>query len=383
MARVMTFVRRIAGLFEPSLESEFYEEFTLLSKHLNELIVVSDMVDSYPQDFRIHKAWTIRIPKIYGLTKIISYCYSVFKHRKNIDVIYVRTFSPPEIFALLFGRKILRKKVVLLIPGTWIFEPPTLKNRIFRWLFFKAVKASDTLILYTPLMLSDLNKYFPSFYTFKEKIVYIHNAVNTERFSPNGPDKNVLHKYSIPLNKQLILYVGRISSRKGVLDLVKAFSIVKEEVKDTVLLIVGKEDAKYGRKVRELIKILDLTNSIILVGPIPNKDVVEIIRACDLFVYASIGGEGIPRAILEAMACGKPVIATNVAGTSEAVKNGVTGFLVKVGDYQSLAGYIIRILKDQKLKVKLGTNARNLIEKEFSYDVVIPRLAKSFLAVLE
>lgn len=378
MVRVITFVRRIAGLLEPSLESEFYEEFSLLSKHLDELIVVSDIVDSTSQDFKIHRAWTIKIPKIYGLTKILSYCYSIFKYRKTVDVIYVRTFSPPEIFALLFGKKFLRKKVVLLIPGTWIFEPPTLKNRLFKWFFFKAVKISDIVILYTPLMLSELSKYYPNFYTFKEKIIYIHNAVNTKRFSPGNPDIYTLSKYSLPINKQFILYVGRISSRKGVLDLIKAFSIVNEHVNNTVLLIVGKEDIEYGRKVRELIKTLGLINSILLLGPIPNRDVVEIIRACELFVYASVGGEGIPRAILEAMACGKPVVATNIAGTSEAVKNGVTGFLVEAGDYRSLANYIIRILKDQRLKVELGTNARALIEREFSYDVIIPILAKSF-----
>ncbi len=381
MIRVMTFVRRIAGLLEPSLESEFYEEFTELSKYL-ELIVVSDMVDSMTHNFKVHKARTIRIPKIYGISKIISYCYAVFKYRKEIDILYVRTFSPPEIIALIFSKKLLRKKSVLLIPGTWIFEPPTFKNRIFKWIFLKAVNAADVLILYTPLMLPELCKHFPVFNNFRGKITYIHNGVNIERFTLGVPDATILSRYSIPLTKKIILFVGRVSSRKGVIDLVKAFSIVKKNIDEVMLLIVGKEEAKYGEKVKRVIQELNIADSTLLFGPIPNKEVVEILKKCDLFVYPSVGGEGIPRAIIEAMACGKPVVATNIAGIPEVVKNGETGFLVEVGDYQSLALYIMNILRNEELARTLGINARRLVEREFSYEVVIPELVKTFKTII-
>jgi glycosyltransferase involved in cell wall biosynthesis len=381
MLRVMTFVRSIAGLLEPSLESEFYEEFTELSKYL-ELTVVSDMADSMAHNFKVHKVQTIRVPKIYGISKIISYIYAVFKHRKEIDILYVRTFSPPEIIALIFSKKLLRRKSVLLIPGTWIFEPSTFKNRIFKWIFLKAVNATDMLILYTPLMLPELCKHFPSFNNFKEKITYIHNGVNIERFNVGVPDINILSKYSIPLNRKIILFVGRVSFRKGVIDLVKAFSIVKKNINEVMLLIVGREDVKYGERVKRVIQELNIADSTLLLGPIPNKEVVEILKKCDLFVYPSIGGEGIPRAIIEAMACGKPVVATNIAGIPEVVKNGETGFLVKVGDYQSLAQYIMNILRNEKLARMLGNNARKLVEREFSYKVVIPELVKAFKTVI-
>jgi len=382
MLRVMTFVRRIAGLLEPSLESEFYEEFTELSKYL-ELIVVSDTVDSMAHNFKVYKARTIRIPKIYGISKIVSYCHAVFKHRKEIDILYVRTFSPPEIIALIFSKKFLRKRSVLLIPGTWIFEPPTLKNRIFKWIFLKAVNAADVLIFYTPLMLPELCKHFPVFNNFRGKITYIHNGVNIERFNLSVPDVNILSRYSIPLNKKIILFVGRVSSRKGVIDLVKAFSIVKNNIDEVMLLIVGKEDAKYGEKVKKVIQELDIADSTLLLGPIPNKEVVEILKKCDLFVYPSVGGEGIPRAIIEAMACGKPIVATNIAGIPEVVRNGETGFLVKVGDYQSLAQHIINILRNEELAKTLGNNARKLVEGEFSYEVVIPELVKTFKTIIK
>lgn len=80
-------------------------------------------------------------------------------------------------------------------------------------------------------------------------------------------------------------------------------------------------------------------------------------------MYPSIGDEDIPRAIVEAMACGKPVVATNIAGILEVVRNGETEFLVKVGDYQCLAQYIVDILRNEKLARTLGNNARKLTEK--------------------
>ena len=370
----MTFVRRIAGLLEPSLESEFYEEFAELSKYL-ELIVVSDIIDSPPCGFKTYKAWTIRFPKLYGLSKIISYCYAVFKYRRSVDVVYVRTFSPPETVALWLGKRIFNKKAILMLPSTWFFEPPSLKNRIYKWILKKAVYSADLIILYTPLMLPEIEKSFPKIR--KGKIRYLHNAVNVERFTIGEPDREILKKYMPSIgSKKLLLYVGRLSRKKGILDLVKSFSKVVEKEPNVVLALAGREEKGYTDKVRKLVKELKLESKVIFLGPVPNKDVIHLMRACDLFVYSSIGGEGIPRAILEAMACGKPVVATRVSGIPEAVRDGETGYLVGVGDYEAFSDRVLKVLRDKQLREKMGMNARALIEREFNYKKIIPQLAQ-------
>jgi len=374
MSRVITFVRRIAGLLEPSLESEFFEEFSRLSRYVDELIVVSDIVDLQTNKFKIHRAGTIRIPKIYGFTKILSYCWAVFKHRKSIDVIYVRTFSPPETAALWFGKRILRKKTLLLLPSTWFFEPPSLKNRLYKWILRKAVYAADLVILYTPLMLPEIKGYFPKLS--EDRVRYLHNAVDVERFAPGNPDEKIIRKYIESKREKLLLYVGRISRKKGVLDLVKAFSIVAREEPETILALAGREEKWYAEKVKGLIKELGIQDLVTFLGPIPNKDIVHLMRACDLFVYASIGGEGIPRAILEAMACGRPVVATRVAGIPEAVRDDETGYTVNVGDHEGFAKKVLKLLRDEELRDKLGRNARNLVEREFNYEHILPKLVE-------
>jgi glycosyltransferase involved in cell wall biosynthesis len=104
---------------------------------------------------------------------------------------------------------------------------------------------------------------------------------------------------------------------------------------------------------------------------------------CSVFVYPSRGGEGIPRALLEAMACAAPVVATDVSGIPEAVEHMKTGLIVKPQDVQQLSTTINIILEDERLARNLGLRAREKIEREFSYDVVIPQIAKVLKDVAE
>jgi glycosyltransferase involved in cell wall biosynthesis len=374
VARVITFVRRIAGLREPSLESELYEELSWLSRFLDGLIVVSSMVDAAPQGFKAHRAWAVEAPKVGWLMKAVSYCYAVLKNAGLVDTVYVRTFSPPEAVALWFGKKFLRKRAVFLLPGTWLLERRGLKAGLYRWVLSRAVYAADLVILYTPLMLPRVEAFFPRLR--ENKVKYLHNAVNVERFKPGEPDEKILAKYLTPRPKRLLLYVGLIGRRKGVLDLVRAFARIVEEEPEAALALAGREEEPYASEVKALVKELGLEGSVRFLGPIPNEDVVHLMRACDLFLHASRGGEGIPRAVLEAMACGKPVVATQGGGVREAVRDGEAGYTVEVGDVDGLAEAAIRLLRDEELRRRLGKNARLMVEEEFSYEKVIPKLAE-------
>jgi len=371
VARVITFVRRIAGLSEPSLESELYEEFSWLSRFLDELIVVSSMVDAAPQGFKVHRAWAVEAPKVGWLVKTISYCYAVLKNAGLVDTVYVRTFSPPEAVALWFGKKFLRKRAVFLLPGTLLLERRGPRAAFYRWVLSRAV--------YTPLMLPRVKAFLPR--VEERKVRCLHNAVNVERFKPGWPDGKVLAKYLTPRPKKLLLYVGLISRMKGISDLVRAFAKVVEEEPDVVLALAGREEEPYASEVKALVKEIELEGSVRFLGPVPNEDVVHLMRACDLFVLAS-RSEGVPRAILEAMACGKPVVATRVAGVREAVRDGETGYTVKVGDVDGLAEAALRLLRDEELRGRLGKNARLMVEKEFNFEKIIPKLAQLIAGTL-
>ncbi|MFQ5761552.1 MAG: glycosyltransferase family 4 protein, partial [Candidatus Bathyarchaeia archaeon] len=100
----------------------------------------------------------------------------------------------------------------------------------------------------------------------------------------------------------------------------------------------------------------------------------DLYRAADAFVYMSRGGEGIPRAILEAMASAKPVIATAVAGIPEVMQDNQTGFLVPMNEPTQLAERLCMVLADRGLARRIGDNARSWVQLRHSWEVVAPQL---------
>jgi hypothetical protein len=135
MTSVMTFTGKISGLKAASLHAQYFEEYVTLAKHLEHLTIVTDTVEYIPPDLphnlTIVKLPKIKIPKIYGLTKVLLYSMAPIINRQ-VDVVYVRTFSPPELTSLWLAKKLRNKKTVLTLGGTWLFgkpfEKPTLKK---------------------------------------------------------------------------------------------------------------------------------------------------------------------------------------------------------------------------------------------------------------
>ena len=368
--RILTFIKRLGGLKEPALESEFYEEMLQIAERVEKIIIASDSIDLDDYDrnkIGIYNCRTIKIKKLYGISKIIAYVWAVIRNRNSIDLVYVRTFSPPESIALWCARRIFRIRSVLLIPGTWLFEPSTLKNRLFRWIFCRAVYAADRIVLYSPLMIDNIRRYFPRFD--ERRVRYVHNGVNVRRFRPDLAGCSYVN-----VGGDMLLFVGRISRRKGVVELVNAFNIIAREYGSAVLVLAGAGDEEYESRLKRLVKELKLEGRVVFLGPVPNSDVPSLMVSSYVFVYYTLGGEGIPRAILEAMACGVPVVATRVAGIPEAVRDGETGYVVDVGDTELFARRVLELLRDRELRNRMGKAARELVEREFSYDVVIPKL---------
>lgn len=118
-----------------------------------------------------------------------------------------------------------------------------------------------------------------------------------------------------------------------------------------------------------------MAGRVVFPGPIPNEEVPRYMANAAVFAYPSRGGEGIPRALLEAMACGAAVVASRVSGIPEAVIDGETGMLVGRQDVEGLARALEMLLADEAMARRLGRNARDKIVNEFSHEVVIPQIA--------
>jgi glycosyltransferase involved in cell wall biosynthesis len=191
------------------------------------------------------------------------------------------------------------------------------------------------------------------------EVAVLGNGVDTTRFAPNGGEA---------AQPPYALAVGRLEQRKGFQDLVEAAQLVCRERPDVQFWIAGKgpmEDT-----LRRAIHKGDLEERVMLLGHIADREqTVKLYQGATLFVHAA-HREGLPTVLLEAMACGRPVIATAVSGALDVVVSGENGLLVPPRAPAQMAEAVSRLLSDVPMRDRLGVAARRTIEARFSWDIV-------------
>lgn len=195
----------------------------------------------------------------------------------------------------------------------------------------------------------------------------IHNPVNLEQFSPGEPPQTLREEMRIPTTCRVIGLFGRIVPFKGVLEFLRAFAVVVRTVPSAVALIVGDRSdgpAEYERQVRALIDELDLGAHVIMAGF--RRDVAELLKLCDVLALTSLGDEGFGRVLVEAMACGVPVVATNSGGPLDIVRDGVDGYLRDPRDTMAFANALTVLLASDEVRAQFAARARARAVDHFS-----------------
>ena len=178
-------------------------------------------------------------------------------------------------------------------------------------------------------------------------------------------------------NKEdLVTYVGRITPYKKLEDLLKAWRIVEQEYSDAELVIAGRAEPKYLRKLMDLKKRLNLKRVEFRVN-IPREEKKYLFAKAEVLVYTSIR-EGWGQTVLEAAACRTPTIAYNVLGLRDSVKHMETGILVELGNIEQLAKTIVWLVTDGTLRNRLAENAYRYAQ-QYKWD----KTARVFLKVIE
>jgi len=188
--------------------------------------------------------------------------------------------------------------------------------------------------------------------------------------------KGFRKKYST--GEHMILYLGRLHPMKGPQYLIRALPEVLRRVPDTTLILVGPDDQGYQSYLEKVVRDLCVSGNVRFTGPIyADQERMQAYSACDVFCLPS-GYEGTSQSIFQAMAQGKPVVATNVGGIPSQVTHESEGLLVPYRDPSALASSILRLLEDPNLARKMSAAARRRAEA-FCYD----RLAKQMKGIYE
>jgi len=213
----------------------------------------------------------------------------------------------------------------------------------------------------------------------EDRVVYIGNGVPLQAFGLS-PNPNLRAELGLDAEDKVVGFIGRLVWEKGVLELLEAMQQVVKEVPQAKLLVVGDtlasdRDRRVTEHIKELIDRGKVQDVIRFAGF--REDIPDLLAIMDLFVLPS-HREGMPRTILEAMAAGKPVVATNIRGCREEVVHGVTGLLVPVGDSDALADAILMVLSDEELASRMGEAGRKRVVAEFDEKLVLERQLKVY-----
>jgi len=210
---------------------------------------------------------------------------------------------------------------------------------------------------------------FPGYYNI------IPNGVDLEHFSP---DVAPIEEFND--GKLNILFVSRLEKRKGLNYLLEAFKQVKEEIPDCRLIVVG-PGTRLRRKYERYVARSGLKD-VVFVGLVAYDDLPRYYKTADVFCAPAIGSESFGIILLEAMAMGKPIVASDIEGYASVISHGVDGLLVPPGDKDSLAQALISLLGDESLRQEMGARGRakalehsweRIAQKVFAYYVRVLR----------
>lgn len=292
----------------------------------------------------------IDILKFIFLTPLIL--FKALKVTKNANLIYAnssRIFIWSTIIGILLGK-----------PVIWhLHNLFTDKKTKFLVEIFGQSKTVKKIIAVS----KSAKNQFPKL---KNKIVVIYNGVDVSKFQPLFSQRDLEQKY--------IGIIANLVPQKGHKTLIKALNLIKEKT-SFKLLIVGEPRNNtqwYKKELKNLVNKLRLNKSVEFLGY--RQDIPEILNRIDVLIVPSSSFEACPMVILEAFACGVPVIGSNLGGTPELIKEGKTGFVFKANDEKDLSEKILLILNNQELQKEMKKNCRKIAEKKFNLKIAVEKI---------
>jgi glycosyltransferase involved in cell wall biosynthesis len=211
-----------------------------------------------------------------------------------------------------------------------------------------------------------------------KKIMSIPTGVNIDLFDPKRVDGTLRNKWGVPRGVPAIGMVAVIRSWKGHEYFIDAAGMVLKEFPGARFFIVG--DGPRKEIVSDYIKKRKFHDSIIMTGQM--DDIPRVMAALDIVVLSSYANEGLPQVLLQSLAMGKPVVASNVGSISEVIVDGKTGYLIPPRDPSKLAEGIMSFIKRNGLRDEMGTAGRRLVTSRFSLEGMLDRIEDLYKELL-
>ena len=287
---------------------------------------------------------------------------------KRYDVVH--THSGKAGFIGRIAAKLARVPIIVHTihgPSFYEYQNP-IGNWVFRW-------AEQVVGGYTTQFVSVADamteQYLAAGIGRSNQYVTIHSGMNIDAFLSARRDDSLRQALGISSGDFVVGKIARLFRLKGHEFLFEAAPRIVAAVPNVKFLLVG--DGVYRERFERRVTEMNLRGHFAFAGLIPPSEVPRYVASMDLLVHLSLR-EGLPRALPQALACGKPVVAFDVDGAREVCIDGETGLLVRAGDVNGLATVVIRLLQDKELANRMGGRGRNLVKERFSEERMVRQL---------
>lgn len=204
----------------------------------------------------------------------------------------------------------------------------------------------------------------------KNKISIVYNGIDSDFFRPKRIDK--------PESPRILLCIARFEKEKGIQNILRAMPLILRQ-QDVRLWLIG--DGYYKNKLKKIAKRLKLNDYVDFLGYVDFKKLPDYFNMCDIFVNPTNRQNGYDLTVIEAMACGRPVVTTNIGSYPTAIKSGEDGILTKLKGAKNLANSVLMILDNEEFKEKISKNSRKKVLENFRMRKMIEDTIKVYEGV--
>ncbi len=307
------------------------------------------------RDWAYFKKWYVR----FALKKFIA---------KAINPIIISSNWELSEGIISFKNK-LKFKLITVLHGTEVIRLNSNKYIKRRKNFVRTLNKSDIVVSVSNYLKNQAKSIS------NKEIITIHNFVNSKELYPK---KNIVHykSFNFSVNDSIILSLSRLVRRKGHHIVIKSLNQIKKVIPNIKYIIAGDGDNNYKKELKKLVKEMNLDKCVYFVGHVDDDRKNDIYNLCDVYVMNSLpndsskGSETFGITFLEANACGKPVVGTNVGGVSDAINNNQNGILIEPDNANETAKAIIEILKNKKKYRLLSKGGIERVKNEFDIDLI-------------
>jgi len=313
----------------------------------------------------------INVKRFKALAKLAGYWYAPsLKNallKDETDIIHAHSYAGYWINAATKAKKVKRTPLILTPYAFYHTSTHILLKRTYDAFMGKeSLKKADALIVFTELEREMCHKRGVN----QSKVFVIPEGVDLELFNPNVSRRNIKDKYGS--EDKIILYIGRIDTNKGLEHLIESMPIILKRVPNALLLIVGK-DWGFKAILERLIVRRGIGQRVFFIGEVSHEETPNFYAASNVLVLPS-AYESQGLVLCEAMACGKPVIATRVGCIPGIIKDGWNGILVEYGSPHQLAEAVIKILTDESLAKKVALNGYHYATENLALDITVEKI---------